>query len=125
MSRTDKTRPERVQILDPHNRGWLAEHHDHTNGVCDIAQAYADVHARSVWRAGHSCHLWPSSVAWNSGLYPRPSREVDGWAVKQECHMRTQARAMCRELLKLTPADRYDYDTGRPRHRHGALYDIT
>lgn len=93
MSHTDKTRPDWVQVTDPHNKGWLTEEHNHHLGPCDIEPLgrgqFGDNRAylgrlqeialvRSVWRArnrGYRCFYWYSSAAYHSSsLWPRTPR---------------------------------------------------
>lgn len=55
MSRTDKTDPMWVRMMDPANRGEVREVHDHTNGVCDM-DSWNPKESRPYWhRRGAQC----------------------------------------------------------------------
>ena len=105
MSKTDKTRPYLVQILDPLNRGWVQEEHNHANGICDLKyrSAWAEFH-KGHWRAfrfGSHCHWGETITAYNSGLFARPSKK--GWSRHRgrEGVARAKLRAQVHEWRKL------------------------
>lgn len=120
MSHTDKTRPTDIQILDPENRGWLQEEHNHTNGICDLRyrRAYLEFAGRK-WRGFRftprtHCQWGESSLAWNSGLFPRPPKT--GWSrhFKREGRARARLRAQVHDWLKWTDWEDVDENRYRP-----------
>lgn len=127
MSRTDKTRPYWVQMLDSDNRGWKAEHHDHRTRSCDIHIAYKTMRNRrnTWWFIGQRtcCTLWPSTIAAHSGIYARSSAVVKMYRAKDLGKVRGRERAMIRELLKTSREDMIDYDYMPSQHRHNALWE--
>jgi hypothetical protein len=118
VAKTDKTRPVWVQMLDPTNRGWLEEHHDHTKGVCDI-----DKHDPSrPWRWRSSCCFWPSGKAAHEGIYPRPGKAIEWYTGERIGRERTAWRALRQRILggDLEAADESPLGG---THRHAALWD--
>lgn len=58
MSKTDKTRPWRVRVMD--KKRWLTEVHDHTDGLCDLPPRPALV--CDFWRNGRETRCrWDAS----------------------------------------------------------------
>lgn len=118
MSDTDKTRPMWVQMLDPYNKGWLEEHHNHTNGICDIA----DADPRFPWRNRARCNIWPSDKAAHEGIYPRPTRRVAYYSYGHIRKSRALWRAL-RDRVIRGDIDAADESPRRFSHRHSALWD--
>lgn len=106
MSHTDKTRPYWVQILDPVNKGWIQEYHNHTDGVCDITyggrwREFAAGRWNSISITRRTCWWEESHHAYRSGLFPRPSKR--GWTRYRgrEGVARARLRAQVHEWRKL------------------------
>lgn len=125
MSRTDKTRPVWVQVMDPHNRGWLEVHHSHDRGVfrrpldnCN----YGDHNPRDLW-ARVGCSNWSSARAQHSGLYGYHDSAEKMYRRKWTRRQRTTWRLTARELLKATREDVESIDVVSRQHRHSAIWD--
>lgn len=122
MSDTDKTRPVWVQMLDPRNRGWATEYHDHSRGPCDLA----DFDPRySLWIGRRTrCAVWPSRAAAHEGIYPRPPKQLEYYVFKAKRRERATWRRVRAELLggNLDAADSVPPTFG---HRHEGLWDMT
>lgn len=121
MSDTDKTRPTWVQMLDPHNRGWATEHHDHSRGGCDIA----DYDPRcGLFGRPTRCCVWPSYTAMNEGIYPRPPKQLEYYVWKAKRRERATWRRLRSELLGGN-LDAAEAVGPRYSHRHEGLWDMT
>lgn len=118
MSKTDKTRPGWVQMTDPENRGWLEESHDHRHGECDIHEADP-----TTWRGKTSCTLWPSGIAYHSGIYPAATKVIAYYRWKALRHERTEWRRVARDLVKSSREEIYDNEHSATQHRRGAKWD--
>lgn len=117
MAHTDKTRPEWVQINDPHNKGWRNESHHCYGKECDIE----DYNPQVGWRSSR-CHVWPSRKAIRSGVYPRRTRAVRYYTYG-EIH---KERAEWREIVNRVTKGDLDAADKSPRgvysHRHSAIW---
>ena len=77
MSKTDKTRPVRVKILDRR-----VEHHDHCDGVCELASDPARVSdvpgectlTHSWWHREFWCGCSACTATWGTGRDPHRDR---------------------------------------------------
>jgi hypothetical protein len=118
MSRTDKTRPYWVKLLDESSARM--EQHYHEDGTCNFDEAVKDL--QNVWP--RKCGYTVSYYGWNSGFF---SRGPASW-LKAEVRIRHgAARAKLRkdvhDMLKLSREEMEDYDIVNPRPRNGALWD--
>lgn len=120
MSRTDKHRPIWVQIQDPDNRGFLSEHHDHTNGECDLHK-WKDRPVRGVfWDRSWDmrCYYLESCYGYHAGIFPRQPRR--GSRISLHRRARAQWRA---ERTKLLRGRDFDYSKPRAREYNSWMWE--
>lgn len=120
MSDTDKTRPVWVQMLDPYNKGWLEEHHEHYKNPCDIE----DSDPKWPWIGRKTrCSRRPSRQADREGIYPQRKRVKKYYVYKHTRHERAvwrelQGRILGGDILAAEKSPRGSYS-----HRHSAIWD--
>ncbi len=79
MSKTDKTNPYRVKVHD--KKHWLQEHHDHTNGECNLPPR-PKVGDEVDWNGKRGeCFWWYSHDFWCDPYNHCPCKmcKADGW----------------------------------------------
>jgi hypothetical protein len=100
MSHTDKHRPVWVQLMDPENRGFAQEEHNHQDGICDLGD---DPVAMYGWRRWSHCHISETMAAYNTGgMWPKMPRK-GGWGRprSRDGKARMRLRALRAEVLKV------------------------
>jgi hypothetical protein len=116
MSRTDKTDPMWVRMMDPANRTELRIVHDHRFGPCDLHTWKPADARRSLWwrRDGGSCYMRPKPV---KRLYCRcascSGRAWNNWQGCARAEWRAQRQAWLSgwgEYRRERGARKYWYD---------------
>jgi hypothetical protein len=113
MSRTWRTRPWRVQVADPNNWPYLREHHDHRDGVCDLAPARVAYDHRGgcygdyFWKKLVTCSCWMCGNRKYRKRYKRAAR--NRW------------RSARQRILALTPDQYEEVSIPYERYREGKL----
>lgn len=123
MSHTDKTRPVMVQVLDPENRRYVIEKHDHTKGVCTLQEWLETAVHGSLWGHTH-CHLYVSYYGWN-GLKPfrRPPRKSSWDRYGRHGRFRADWRQMRDKILRAEDVDDVDWYAPRRKEMTGRIID--
>lgn len=108
MSRTDVHAPPRVKIFDPGWRAYFREHHDHRDGICDLAEFVA----AKRW-VDTRCQIW---LAYADRNIFCGCRICTGhhWRKASHRQQRTALRAALRGVVKTSPADREGIDIPPP-----------
>lgn len=109
MSKTDKTRPVWVKLLDPTMSRFVWEDHNHENGECDLdtfSERAAD--QRSWWPRGGNCYLGPM-YGHGQKFWGRCCKRCSGGIAlkKNERRRRGELHKTKREALK-TPLEEMD-----------------
>jgi len=121
MSKTDKTRPYWVKLLEESPE--RVESHNHEKGICDLRLPTASGW-RAPFRGGDYCYYTVSYYGWNNGFYGRGSaRWLKAEIRSRHGASRAKLRKDISEIKKLSREDIEDYDIINPRPRNGALWD--
>jgi hypothetical protein len=109
MSRTDVHAPWWVKERDPLWRDHFVEHHDHSTSVCDLAAYLA---AGNTWTST-TCYITWTPRRRNIGCGCRMCTGQHGRKLGRR-QQRTAWRAMSRDAVKTSPADRDGLDIAPP-----------
>ncbi len=123
MSKTYKTHPNWVKIMNPRTSKEVVERHDHINGVCDLDQIdpKSPFWWQSRWKQ-HNCGYDVSYYGYHGGFYARPPHGKEYRRLKEGA-MRAGWRKAKHDLLKLDNEGIEDYDVISYQHRHSALWE--
>lgn len=115
MSRTDKTNPTWVKLLQ--NPQWREEQHDHRNGECILKPITKDWHYPRV-----DCGYWVSDLG-NQHVWSRHTKSEQMYRQEANGKARNNLRMDMREIMKMAREDIEDCEFLSYPHRHQALWD--
>lgn len=122
MSHTDKTRPVMVQVLDPENRRFVIEKHNHDKGVCTLHVWLETALQGNLWGHVH-CHLYVSYYGYSTlKMWSRaPRRSWDRYG--QHSRFRADWRQMRHKILRAEDVDDVDWYAPRRKEMTGRIID--
>lgn len=121
MSRTHKTDPYWVKLKKM--KHLREESHNHTKGVCDIAEPTGG-NWRTPFSGGVHCQYTINYYGYNGGFFNSTSRWAQAEIKRENGGDRCTLRKDVCNMRNLDIEELEDYDVINPRHRHSVLWDF-